>query len=432
MAWHTDRKLESHGSTAQRSEDFNTYIERQRELARQQQNTAELHAQLHQKQAYLATLTHRYQLRRKWKLEGEMRELQQLIERRESGIELAELETKLAPYIQAYKDAQQPAGSAAQSERSSNSCRSSSPPTRRLKRTVAGTLKKGAPLPKAAQQALRQSEQHADAQEKKTYQQDSIRHELMATLEQAAPPVYVVQNDMCDQCNVPMIVLASEALLGCPKCSRTRLYIQATSSRIAYGEEVEFANFSYKRQNHFQEWLSCFQAKESSEVPKPILQQVMEELFNKRKVRKADQITQKLIREVLKDLHLRRYYDNAPQITARITGRLPPRMSPFQCEQVKLMFSAIQGPFNIHCPPERTNFLSYGYCLYKFCELLGYDEFLGCFTLLKGKDKLAAMDRIWKKICDELDWQFISSTTHLHNGLNDFIASRVMQRFVPA
>ncbi len=156
--------------------------------------------------------------------------------------------------------------------------------------------------------------------------------------------------------------------------------------------------------------MNTFQAKESTEVPASIIDLVMEELFVHNKIREAAQIKQKDVRETLKILKLRKYYDHAPQITSRITGVLPPRMTPFQAEQVKLMFSAIQGPFNIHCPVERTNFLSYGYCLYKFCELLGYDEFLPCFTLLKGKDKLASMDRIWFKICGELDWQFIPST----------------------
>jgi DNA-directed RNA polymerase subunit RPC12/RpoP len=236
-----------------------------------------------------------------------------------------------------------------------------------------------------------------------------VHNELRSELDNAAPPVYVVQSDICHKCDTVMIILASDALLGCPRCSYTRLYIQATSSRITYGEEVEFANFSYKRINHFQEWLNTFQAKESTEVPEPIITAVMEQLFVAKKVRDVAGITQKVVRETLKDLKLRKYYDHTPQITARITGVLPPRMTPFQAEQVKLMFSAIQGPFNIHCPPERTNFLSYGYCLFKFCELMGYDEFLPCFTLLKGQDKLSAMDRIWEKICFELDWQFISS-----------------------
>jgi DNA-directed RNA polymerase subunit RPC12/RpoP len=88
--------------------------------------------------------------------------------------------------------------------------------------------------------------------EQTTYNQESVQHELMSELENTAPPLYVVQGDVCHKCNIPLIILASDALLGCPRCSHTRLYIQATSSRIAYGEEVEFANFSYKRQNHFQ------------------------------------------------------------------------------------------------------------------------------------------------------------------------------------
>lgn len=35
------------------------------------------------------------------------------------------------------------------------------------------------------------------------------------------------------------------------------------------------------------------------------------------------------------------------------------------------MFAEIQEPFERNCPPNRKNFLSYGYTLYKFCELLG-------------------------------------------------------------
>ena len=73
------------------------------------------------------------------------------------------------------------------------------------------------------------------------------------------------------------------------------------------------------------------------------------------------------------------------------------------------MFDAIQGPFKKHCPPDRKNFLSYSYCLHKFCELLGYDNFLQYFMLLKGVEKLRKQDAIFSNICEELDWQFIPS-----------------------
>lgn len=40
-------------------------------------------------------------------------------------------------------------------------------------------------------------------------------------------------------------------------------------------------------------------------------------------------------------------------------------------------------------------------------ELLGEDQYLPCFPLLKSREKLYVQDQIWKKICEELKWQFI-------------------------
>jgi hypothetical protein len=396
--WTTERKQVAQ-ELAEHSDDetFEAYVDRKRQEAQETLNTSMLVHRLAEMEEEHGRLTARYQIRRRIHLGHELEELRQLIARRESGEEQKSLEQVLDRYVEAYR--------AKQNESTTSGS------SRSRKRLVSGLFKNKTAAKAAAAAAkgpkLRAAFESAEGSEKRYYLQDSVKHELMAELGHKPPPIYLVQGDMCAKCNVAMIVLASEALLGCPKCSRTRLYIQATSSRIAYGEEVEFANFSYKRQNHFIEWLNTFQAKESTEVPVDIIDQVMQDLVVNKKVKDVSKITQKKVREVMKELKLRKFYDHCAQITKRITGKLPPRMSPFQAEQVKLMFSAIQGPFNMHCPPERTNFLSYGYCLYKFCELLGYDEFLPCFPLLKGKDKLAAMDRIWKKICVELDWQFI-------------------------
>jgi len=51
--------------------------------------------------------------------------------------------------------------------------------------------------------------------------------------------------------------------------------------------------------------------------------------------------------------------------------------------------------------------LNYYYTVYKLCELLNQDEFLPYFPLLKDKEKMIEQDEIWKKICEELDWEFI-------------------------
>lgn len=41
------------------------------------------------------------------------------------------------------------------------------------------------------------------------------------------------------------------------------------------------------------------------------------------------------------------------------------------------------------------------------CELLGEDQYLPYMNLLKCREKLHLMDTVWKKICEELRWEFI-------------------------
>ena len=46
-------------------------------------------------------------------------------------------------------------------------------------------------------------------------------------------------------------------------------------------------------------------------------------------------------------------------------------------------------------------------CISKLCELLNQREFLPYFPMLKDREKRIEQDEIWKKICEELNWEFI-------------------------
>ena len=41
------------------------------------------------------------------------------------------------------------------------------------------------------------------------------------------------------------------------------------------------------------------------------------------------------------------------------------------------------------------------------CQLLGETKYLPYFPMLKDKVKRIEQDEIWKKICNELNWEFI-------------------------
>ena len=43
----------------------------------------------------------------------------------------------------------------------------------------------------------------------------------------------------------------------------------------------------------------------------------------------------------------------------------------------------------------------------RLCELLDQREFLPYFPMLKDREKRIEQDEIWKKICEELNWEFV-------------------------
>ena len=120
-------------------------------------------------------------------------------------------------------------------------------------------------------------------------------------------------------------------------------------------------------------------------------------------------ITPKKMRNILKKLNYNKYYEHIQHIIYKISGIEPPKMTREVEEKFRQMFKECQIPFQLYCPKNRKNFLSYSYTLHKFCELLDLNDFLICFPLLKSNEKLKDQDRIWKKICEYLNWEFKQS-----------------------
>ena len=213
---------------------------------------------------------------------------------------------------------------------------------------------------------------------------------------------------MCERCQVEKLSLSNDSHMICPNCGHSDVYFDSGTQGMSYEQEINSEvnfSFAYKRINHFNEWLAQFQAKESTFIPENILSEVLKEC---KKCRiSTTEITQPKIKSFLKKLGYNKYYEHVPHITNLVNGKKPPTMNLVLEEKLRKMFRDIQVPFEKHKPPGRSNFLSYSYCLYKFCELLNEDEYLDCFPLLKSREKLYQQDCIWKKICDDMNYQYI-------------------------
>ena len=214
---------------------------------------------------------------------------------------------------------------------------------------------------------------------------------------------------LCDICGNEMNMCLNEANLTCSKCGHQE-FILVDSDKPSYKDPPrEVCYYAYKKINHFNEWLAQFQAKESTEIPSDIYDAIMVQL-KKERITNMGSLKPTKLREILRTMKCSKYYEHIPHIINRLNGQNAPFMSREDEEKLRHMFREIQPSFKKHCPKGRRNFLSYGYVLYKFCELLEMDEYLSCFPLLKNRDKLYLQDKTWQKICADMCWGYISTT----------------------
>lgn len=213
----------------------------------------------------------------------------------------------------------------------------------------------------------------------------------------------------CVACDEEMTFYQNEAKLGCPSCGHEE-FILVDSEKPSYKDPPrEITYFAYKKQNHFNEWLAQFQAKENTDIPQDVIEAVLGEL-RKERISDPKRVKKEKILEILRKLKLSKMYDHVQQIKNRIQQQMTSlTLSKETEEKLQHMFKEIQPAFIKYCPKGRSNFLSYPYVLYKMCQLLEMDEFLPCFQLLKSREKLYQQDQVWQKICEELGWQFIRS-----------------------
>jgi len=218
---------------------------------------------------------------------------------------------------------------------------------------------------------------------------------------------FVQDTDVCKYCNKgELIPLEDEGIMICNHCYRNIQYL-IENDKPSYKEPPkEVCFYAYKRINHFKEILAQFQGKETTQIHPDVIENIKTQIKKERI--DISHITNNKTKEILKKLGYNKYYEHIPFIKDKM-GIKPPIMSPELEDTLCNLFVELQAPYSKFCPNDRVNFLNYYYTAYKLCELLGETQYLEHFPMLKDRDKRVEQDAIWKKICKELDWEFIST-----------------------
>jgi len=224
-----------------------------------------------------------------------------------------------------------------------------------------------------------------------------------------------VNPHVCRQCFNTLVKVHSQGFEVCVECGNLVANPEevATCATSSLGGTVgssagtrRLTTYMYKRTNHFLDHLKRVQAKQSSMVKPEVLSTVENDLRKERIFAGDPRITTTKVRSILKKLKLQKHYVYVFQITTKLSGKAPPSLTPMQEEKLLEMFQSIQGPFEKHCPPDRTNMLNYSYILRKLTQILGWHDLVDYFPLLKSRTKVYAQDMLWKKICEEAHFPF--------------------------
>jgi hypothetical protein len=216
---------------------------------------------------------------------------------------------------------------------------------------------------------------------------------------------FVRETDICQSCyKGEMIPLDDEGVLICNVCAVNIPYL-IENEKPSYKEPPkEVCFYAYKKINHFKEILAQFQGKETTQIPDDVIEQIQQQIKKERIG--LEQLTHYKTKEILKKLGFNKYYEHIAFIKNKL-GIKPPVFSPELEDTLCNLFMEIQAPYAKTCPDYRVNFLNYYYVLFKFCELLEETQYLHDIPLLKDREKLIEQDETWKKMCIELDWEFI-------------------------
>lgn len=215
------------------------------------------------------------------------------------------------------------------------------------------------------------------------------------------------QSYFCKKCNHIKVLVQNESNLVCEYCGDVEYFLDNTHTSVTYEQEVNTeSNINhgiYKRMSHFSDILSNCQAKNNVCIPESVIAQIKNEV-NKQKISK---IKFTKIKPILKKLGLSKYYEQIPKIYSIVSEEDVLQIPQDVEESLKVMFRMIQDPFEKHKPKTRSNFLSYSYCFFQLLTLLEQNQYRVLFPLLKSREKIREQDKIWKAICEELDWDFI-------------------------
>lgn len=205
--------------------------------------------------------------------------------------------------------------------------------------------------------------------------------------------------------------------LICKNCghieAKNAISFNDPSKNLSYSRSlVKQKSYSYKRLNHFREFLRQIQGKSKTSVHATVLV-ALKKQFEKYRISR-NEVTPKIVRKFLRKNKHSTQYEHSISIAKAINPNVKPvNLPPAYVEKLCLYFLNLDHHFDkikSKVCKARKNFLSYSYTFFKLNELLGEHQFNRDVKLLKSVDLTLKQDRYWMFLMKELKWKNFGRT----------------------
>jgi len=226
-----------------------------------------------------------------------------------------------------------------------------------------------------------------------------------------------ISYNKCPKCQKGMKIISNMSEMVCEMCGITEnLYGTVFEDDQFYFQEGNRSKTgSYDPGKHCRFWIERIQARESKEIPDPVLVKIRE-CIKHNKIRNVDEISCKEIRKYLSQTRNSIYNEHVPLIRKLITGKSPEPLLEEEVQLITIYFDKVIRVYEEIKPDTKTNVPYHPYLIYKIIEHILHKkppiEFQKCKkrilnTLscihLQSRETLINNDNTWSEICDNIE-----------------------------
>lgn len=212
-----------------------------------------------------------------------------------------------------------------------------------------------------------------------------------------------IKYDIC-VCGGNMKLFPNSSELVCIVCGEvSMLYGTVFEDMPCYNQEGQSSRHGYyDPSRHCKFWVYRIQAKENTEIPKTIVDQLTY-CINRDGIKDCRRLLCSQLRVYLKETHNTEYNDHVPLIRKIITGIAPPQLASEELRNLYNLFDKSVNSFDTVKPCAKSNTMYYPYIIYKILDLvvdngLRKKKILECIHL-QSRETLITNDNIWESIC---------------------------------